>query len=55
MGLLDEVMDRIDKREGAAETDAGNAAETEEKAGAFEYGNEFAARYGKRKGSEKKA
>ena len=55
MGLLDEVVDGINKKEGAAETDAGNTAETGGKAGAFEYGNEFAARYGKRKGSEKNA
>lgn len=60
MGLLDEVMDGINGKEGAAGGEqaaagAEQAGGTDEKKTPFEYGAEFAERYGGRKGPEKSA
>jgi hypothetical protein len=52
MGLLDDVMDGINGKEGAAPPPTAAGAETPptaEKKGAFEYSPEFAAHYGKAK------
>jgi hypothetical protein len=52
MGILDDVMDGIEKKDGAAvNTDAGAAAAADggKKDAAFEYGDEFSERYGGQK------
>jgi hypothetical protein len=52
MGLLDEVMDGINAKEKSAGTGTGTGAGT---AAAFDYGAEFASRYGDRgEGGRKK-